>query len=92
MEQNNNELVLYNERGELVECNFQRVDFNNPPSILSYGDEVKEAITNILNSTAQIAVSSEEYKINDSLIRGQSVILLSSELNGRVLNNCNCTF
>ena len=68
MEQNNNELVLYNERGELVECNFQRVDFNNPPSILSYGDEVKEAITNILNSTAQIAVSSEEYKINDSLI------------------------
>ena len=37
-------------------------------------------------------IVSGETKINDSLIRGQSVILLSSELNGRVLNNCNCTF
>ena len=37
-------------------------------------------------------IVSGEAKINDSLIRGQSAILLSSELNGRVLNNCNCTF
>ena len=88
------------QNGEQYFCNKLK---NDSEELLSF--ELEPRGTLILQPHSSLEVSdhfelpeestlivSGEAKINDSLIRGQSVILLSSELNGRVLNNCNCTF
>ena len=86
--------------GEQYFCNKLKNDSEEPLSF-----ELEPRGTLILQPHSSLTVSdhfelpeestlivSGEAKINDSIIRGQSAILLSSELNGRVLNNCNCTF
>ena len=56
----NNEIVIYGNNGEIVNCNFNRVDLNTPASILSYGSEAIEAIGDILDSTAQMAIETDQ--------------------------------
>lgn len=62
------EIVTYGGNGEVLDCQFARVDFNVPATILSYCGDVKGEISAILDSTAQLALSSEEVRIDDKMI------------------------
>ena len=62
------EIVVYGENGEILDCQFGRVDFNTPSTILSYCADVKGEISAILDSTAQLALSSEEIRIDEKMI------------------------
>lgn len=64
MEKNNNELVVYGQNGEIVECNFQRVDFSNPPTIISYCDDTIEALANVLESSSQLVVETQQEQVD----------------------------
>lgn len=61
----NNELVVYGQNGEIVECNFERVDLTTPSTILSYCSDVKEAIGGILDSTAQMTIEIDELNVDE---------------------------
>lgn len=58
--ENNNELVVYGENGQIIECKFQRVDFNNPPTVISYCDDVIESLANILDSTSKLVIETPQ--------------------------------
>ena len=62
------EIVTYGANGEILDCRFQRVDFNVPSTILSYCSDVKGEISAILDSTAQLAISSEEIRVDEKMI------------------------
>jgi uncharacterized protein YaaN involved in tellurite resistance len=62
------ELIIYDEGGNIVSCNFQRIDFENPSSILSYCDDVKNEISNILESTAKMSIENKRVVIDEDLI------------------------
>lgn len=62
----NNELVVYGNNGEIVDCKFQRVDLNTPSTILSYCSDVKDAISNILDSTSQMAIEVNEEQVTEA--------------------------
>ena len=47
---------------------FKRVDFNNPSTIMSYGDEIKEEISKILYTATINAAESEEIVISEEKI------------------------
>ena len=64
----NNELVVYGENGEIVECKFQRVDLYNPPTILSYCGDIKDAIGNVLDSTSQMTIEIDELVVDEKAI------------------------
>lgn len=64
----NNELVVYGESGEIVSCNFERVDLQTPATILNYCSDVKDAISGVLESTAQMAAQVDEIKIDEKEI------------------------
>lgn len=63
--ENNNELVVYGENGEILDCKFQRVDLNTPSTILSYCKDVKDQIGAILDSTAEMAIEVADEEISD---------------------------
>lgn len=56
----NNEIVVYDKQGNVINCNFSRVDLTTPASILSYGSEAIEAIGDVLDSTAQMAIETDQ--------------------------------
>lgn len=62
------EIVTYGEKGEILSCQFGRVDFNTPATILSYCDDVKDEISAILDSTAQMALDSQEVQVDDKML------------------------
>lgn len=62
------EIVTYGEKGEIISCQFARVDFNTPATILSYCDDVKGEISAILDSTAQMALDSQEVQIDEKML------------------------
>ena len=64
----NNELVVYGQNGEIMECNFQRVDLQNPSTILGYCSDVKDAIGNILDSTSQMTIEVDELTVDEKAI------------------------
>ena len=66
--ENKQELVVYGENGEILDCTFSRVNFDEPASILSYCEDVKEEIGRILDTTAQMAVDSQEIQVDDKMI------------------------
>ena len=63
--ENNNELVVYGENGEILDCKFQRVDLNMPSTILSYCKDVKDSISNVLDSTAQMTIEIDEITVDE---------------------------
>lgn len=65
MENNNNELVVYGQNGEILDCKFQRVDLNTPSTILSYCKDVKDTISNVLDSTAQMTIEIDEITVDE---------------------------
>ena len=82
MENNNNELVVYGQNGQILDCKFQRVDLNTPATILSYCADVKGAISNILDSTAQMTIAIDEITVDEkdiAKISGFSESLEESE-------------
>lgn len=62
------EIVTYGTSGEIIDCKFARVDFNNPATILSYCDDVKEEISTILDSTAQMAFDTDEVQVDEKML------------------------
>lgn len=78
----NNELVVYGSSGEILDCKFQRVDLQTPSTILSYCSDVRDAIGNVLDSTAQMAIEIDEITVDESdiaKISGFSTSLEESE-------------
>lgn len=67
-----NELVVYSEKGEIVDCKFQRIDMENPSTILSYCSDVKDQISAILDSTAQMSIAQEEVVLDEETINSIS--------------------
>ena len=65
---NGQEIVTYGEKGEILSCQFGRVDFNTPATILSYCDDVKDEISAILDSTAQMALDSQEVQVDEKML------------------------
>lgn len=65
MENNNNELVVYGQNGEILDCRFQRVDLNTPSTILSYCKDVKDTISNVLDSTSQMTIEIDEITVDE---------------------------
>ena len=72
MEKQNNELVVYGSNGEIVSTTFQRLDLNVPTTILSYCDDVKNQISSILDSTAQMSIDSDSIVLDEGLIESIS--------------------
>lgn len=62
------EIVTYGANGEILDCKFTRVDFDTPATILSYCDDIKDEISAILDSTAQMALDSQEVQIDDDML------------------------
>ena len=66
----NNEIMNMEENGIIIPTHeFERVDFNVPASIVSYGSEVREQIGSILKTTADISGRNEEKILNEDEIR-----------------------
>lgn len=72
MEKKKNELVVYGSNGEIVSTTFQRLDLNVPTTILSYCDDVKNQISTILDSTAQMSIDSDSIVLDEGLIESIS--------------------
>ena len=64
----NNEIVVYDKQGNVINCNFSRVDLTTPASILSYGSEAIEAIGDVLDSTAQMAIETDQEIVDNKKI------------------------
>lgn len=62
------EIVDYDQKYKITDCDFQRIDLNNPATVLSYGDEVKDRISNIMESTAQMSMDTKKTVIDEKLI------------------------
>ena len=58
---------------------FERVDFENPESILYYGHDDKQAISNILVSTAGLSIKQAQYSLSDEKI--EKLYSFDDELN-----------
>lgn len=67
-----NELVTYGTNGEIVECTFQRINLEDPATILSYCSDVKDAISAILDSTAQMSIESDSIVLDEAVIESIS--------------------
>lgn len=65
----NNELVVYGENGEIVECGFRRIDLNTPSTIVSYCSDVIDEIGNVLDSTAKLSIESEQVLVDNERIK-----------------------
>lgn len=63
-----NELVVYGENGEILDCKFERVDFNNRPTIISYCDDVIDSIVSVLENSAKISTRTEQELIDSQTI------------------------
>jgi uncharacterized protein YaaN involved in tellurite resistance len=72
MEKQNTDLVVYGANGEIVSTTFQRLDLNVPTTILSYCDDVKNQISTILDSTAQMSIDSDSIVLDEGLIESIS--------------------
>ena len=48
---------------------FERVDFENPESILYYGHDDKQAISDILINTAGLSINEAKYSLSDEMIQ-----------------------
>ena len=72
MNKENNELVVYGESGEIISTKFQRLDLNVPATILSYCDDVKNQISAILDSTAQMSIDSDSIVLDEAQIESIS--------------------
>ena len=64
----NNEIIIYDKDGKIINCNFERVDLTTPASILSYGSEAIEAIGDVLDSTAQMAIETDQEIVDNKKI------------------------
>lgn len=62
------EYVQYNEKGEIVNCSFDRLNFDEPASILGYCGDVKEKISGVLHSTSELAIASERIVLDANIV------------------------
>lgn len=68
MENKNNELVVYGEKGEVLDCKFQRVDFSNPPTVISYCDDAIDAIAGVLENSSKLSIGTPQEIIDGKKI------------------------
>jgi len=67
-----NEIVVYENESQIVDYNFARIDMNQPATILSFGSDVKDQISAILDSTAQMSIAAEEVVLDEETINSIS--------------------
>lgn len=68
--ESNKKIMNLNENGIIIpKHEFERVDFNTPATIISYGDEVREKIGAVLKSTAEMHDNEEEIVLDEKEIR-----------------------
>lgn len=65
--ENNNSLEVFH-KGEILDCNFERVDFNNPETLLRYAGGVKDEISKIFDTTAEMALESKEITLDEKTL------------------------
>lgn len=69
VEPTTSQISTVEDNSALADFTFERVDLNEPQSILSYCDNVKNQITDILESTAQMSVNQEQAFISDDVLK-----------------------
>lgn len=68
--ENNNEVMSLNESDVIIsKYDFERVDFNIPATIMSYGHEVRDKISEVLKRTAEISDGENEIVLDLNEIR-----------------------
>ncbi len=68
--ENKNEIMNLEENEIIIPTHdFERVDFNVPATIISYGHEVRDSIGSVLKTTADISGKDEEIVLNEADIR-----------------------
>lgn len=66
----NNEIEILEKNGSLEpKFEFERVNFNVPATIISYGNEIREQIGAVLKSTAEISNDEEEIILDENEIK-----------------------
>lgn len=63
-----NELVVYDKNGQIIDCQFERMDFENPEAILNYASDVIGQISCVLDSTAQMAIAGNIETLDENQI------------------------
>lgn len=69
VEPTNQQISTFEDNSALADFTFERVNLNEPKSILAYCDGPKAQITNILESTAQMSVNQEQAFISDDVLK-----------------------
>lgn len=69
VEPTNSQVSIVEENSALTDFTFERVNLNDPKSILSYCDSIKSQITGILESTAEMSVNQEQAFISDDVLK-----------------------
>lgn len=82
-----NELIVYGENGEIVECGFDRVDFTNPPSLISYGDSVIEELANVLESTSQLILETPQEQVDSKIMQEITTFDQTLDKSAEKINN-----
>lgn len=67
--QKDGKLAVTDNTNEVIKYDFARVDMDEPTTILSYGQEVQDAVVDILKSTAQMSVNQEQDFIDEEMIK-----------------------
>lgn len=63
-----NELVVYGQNGEIVECSFERIDLTRPATILTYCSDLKAEMSKLLEGSAQLVVYTEPEELSEKEI------------------------
>lgn len=69
VESTNQQISPIENNSALADFTFERVNLDEPQSILAYCDNVKNQITDILESTAQMSVNQEQAFISDDVLK-----------------------
>ena len=69
--ENNNSLEVF-QKGEILDCNFERVDFNNSATVFEYGDSTTQEISNIFSNSSNLALSINEIVLDDKILSSVS--------------------
>ena len=75
MKDKNNAIVSNEQENNIISLeqlttkyNIERVDFDDPGSIITYGNKPKDDISNILISTSKMNIKEAEKKLDDTMV------------------------
>lgn len=65
---NGEDIVTYGPNNEIISCSLNRVDMDDPASILDYGSEYVTEISSLLKKVSEAAIEDESSVMSDDLI------------------------